>query len=117
MEMPIFENGMLMVMRLQVSSATYREDAMASGTTGQPDSRASMTTPGLTLRGSPGGTSAVNETLEPAASARAASRSACRPPRSRARPPEPAPRMSVMPKRSSTPATISASPWRATIEL
>ncbi len=106
---------MLIVMRLQVSSATKRDVAEATGTIGRPDRRASVTMPRPALRAGPGGTSAVMTTEVPDLSARAAWRRAAAPPLSLRRAPAPAPRISSMPKLAMAAPMSSASPWRATI--
>ena len=70
MTMASVENGRLMVKALQLGMAMKRLVAMANGTTGRPDSEASVAMPSPARRAGPGGTSAVMATVAPLASAR-----------------------------------------------
>ena len=71
---------------------------MATGRIGRPDWRATMTMPSPARRASPPGTSAVMATVRPSRSDCTAARKAWVPPRSLAREPAPAPRISCMSK-------------------
>ena len=71
-----------MVKRLQVGSVMKRSVAMASGTIGRPDIRASVTIPMPATRAGPGGTSVVRATVTLDLSNFSAARSAPAPPRS-----------------------------------
>ncbi len=115
MTMASVEKGRLMVKALQLGMAMKRLVAIANGTTGRPDSEASVAMPSPARRAGPGGTSAVIATVAPLVSARSDSRNAVAPPRLRFRLPAPAPLIRLMPKRSSTAPIAAASPWRETM--
>ena len=70
MTMASVEKGRLTVKALQVGVVLKRLVAMANGTTGRPDSEASVAMPSPARRAGPGGTSAVIATVAPLASAR-----------------------------------------------
>ena len=99
-----------MVKALQVGVVMKRLVAMANGTTGRPESEASVPMPSPARRAGPGGTSAVMATVAPLDSARKDSRIAVAPPRSRLRLPAPAPLIRLMPNRLSTAPISAASP-------
>ena len=99
-----------MVKALQVGVAMKCLVAMANGTTGRPDSEASVAMPSPARRAGPGGTSAVMATVAPRDSARKDLRNAVAPPRLRLRLPAPAPLIRLMPNRLSTVPISAASP-------